>query len=110
MFNLQNGLFLWTPITLIGAIGLVTGKKYWMLAVFVLEVFIVSGWSTWWQGASYSGRMLVSSLPLLSFGIAAVFSSLAKYRFSQLHFMLTIILPLSILNVLNIIYFLITRP
>lgn len=108
LFGASSGLFLWTPIALIGAIGLITGKRYWMLAVFLLELYIVASWSTWWQGASYSGRMFVSSLPLLTFGIASIFSWLAKYRFTQAHFLLTIVFPLTAINCISIIYFLIT--
>lgn len=108
LFSPKNGLFLWTPITLVGTLGLILSKKYWFLAVFLSELFVVASWSTWWQGASYSGRMFVSSLPLLSFGVAAVFSELAKYRFTQTHFLLTIVIPLSLINALSIVYFLFT--
>jgi len=108
LFNTKNGLFLWTPITLIGLVGLVTAKRYWMLAVFLLELFIVASWSTWSQGASYSGRMLVSSLPILAFGIAEIFSWLARHRFTSLYFLLAVIAPLSIINALSIIYFLLS--
>ncbi len=106
LFHPQNGLFLWTPITLIGAVGLLVKKYYWFLAVFLLELFLVASWSTWWQGASYSGRMFVSSLPLLTFGTASVFSRLTRFRWTQAYFLLTIVGPLSILNGLSIIYFL----
>ncbi len=108
LFSVQNGLFLWTPIALIGTIGLIIGKRFWMLAVFILELYVVASWSTWWQGASYSGRMFVSSLPLLAFGIADIFSRLAKYRFTQGYYLTAIILPLTVLNTIHIIYFLIT--
>ncbi len=60
LFDVRSGLFLWTPVTAIGVYGLVTRKKYWFLAVFLLELWIVASWSTWWQGASYSGRMFVT--------------------------------------------------
>jgi len=103
LFNLKNGLFLWTPITVIGMVGLIFKKNYWFLLVFLLQLYLVASWSTWWQGASYSGRMFVSSLPLLSFGIASIFAWLSKYRVPLL---LTIIGPLTILNTISIIYFL----
>lgn len=103
LFNLHNGLFLWTPITCIGVIGLIKSRRFLYLTVFLLELFIVASWSTWWQGASYSGRMFVSSLPLLSFGIASIFSWIAKHRVPLLF---TIVAPLSVLNAISIIYFL----
>jgi spore maturation protein SpmB len=106
LFGLQNGLFLWTPITFLGAIGLVIKKRFLFLSVFILELYTVASWSTWWQGASYSGRMFVSCLPVLSFGVASIFSMLTRLKFTKPHFLLTIIIPLSVINILNIIYFL----
>lgn len=102
LFHPSNGFFLWTPMTLLAVIGLLFWKhthRWWFLALFVLEVAIVGSWSTWWQGASYSGRMLVSTLPILSFGLAALFSKMK-------HSLLTIIAPLAIINALFIIRFL----
>ncbi len=106
LFGLQNGLFLWTPIALLGTIGLIIKKRLLLLSVFLLELFVVASWSTWWQGASYSGRMFVSVLPVLSFGIASIFSMLSRLKFTKSYFLLAIIIPLSVVNILNIIYFL----
>lgn len=89
-----NGLFLWTPIVLLGVLGL---KNKFMLLVIFLELYLVSSWSTWWQGASYSGRMFVSILPLIAFGVA---------RRQLLYF--SVILPLTLLNICLITYFLFT--
>lgn len=106
LFNLQDGLFLWTPITALGVAGLLYAKKYWFLAVFLLELYIVASWSTWWQGASYSGRMFVSSLPLLAFGVASIFSWLAKKHWSMPEFILIFVGPLTFINVSLICSFL----
>ncbi len=106
LFGLQNGLFLWTPITLLGAVGLIAKKRFLFLSVFILELYTVSSWSTWWQGASYSGRMFVSSLPVLSFGVASVFSWLSRYKWTKAYFLIAIIIPLSVINAMNIVYFL----
>lgn len=106
----SSGLFLWTPITIFGVIGLFTSRRYWFTALFILELYAVASWSTWWQGASYSGRMFVSSLPVLAFGVAAVFSWLSKFRFTQAHYLVSIVGPLILLNATSIIYFLLTLP
>lgn len=114
LFGVQSGLFLWTPITMLALLEFFFAKtkriphKFWMLAVFLLELYAVASWSTWWQGASYSGRMFVSSLPILAFGIASVFSWLATYRWTQAYFLVAIVAPLSALNAVSIIYFLLT--
>ena len=74
--------------------------------LFALEVAIVGSWSTWWQGASYSGRMLVSSLPVLAFALAALYTKLAHLHLRSNQIILTIIGPLTIINILLIIRFL----
>lgn len=110
LFNLKNGLFLWTPVTLLGAFGLMKKKYIWFLAVFILQVYIVSVWSTWWQGASYSGRMFVSALPALSFGIASVFEWFESHGWNQEIFILAVVGPLSVINAISIINFLLISP
>jgi hypothetical protein len=106
LFNVQNGLFLWTPITLLGTIGLITKKRFLLLSVFLLELYTVASWSTWSQGASYSGRMFVSTLPILAFGIASIFSWLTRYKWTRAYFLITIVIPLSVINVILMTFFL----
>lgn len=104
-----NGLFLWTPMAFLAIAGFMFWKdtrRVWFLALFVMEVAIVGSWSIWWQGASYSGRMLVSTLPVLSFGLAALFTRLATLGLRAKQVLLAIIGPLAIINTLLIIRFL----
>jgi hypothetical protein len=106
LFGLQNGLFLWTPITILGLSGLIISKRFLLMSVFLLELLVVASWSTWWQGASYSGRMFVSSLPILAFGVADIFSRLARFKWTRVYFLLTIVIPLSVINTMLITFFL----
>jgi hypothetical protein len=110
LFSLQNGLIIWTPIVLLGFIGLwmKRGKiPLKLIALIVLlQLYLVASWSTWWQGASYSGRMFVSILPLIAFGLANVFSYLQHRKFRGLPFYLSIVLPLTLINLLLMIFFL----
>lgn len=109
LFSPTNGLFLWTPMTLIAILGFIfwnDSRRTWFLALFVLEVAIVGSWSIWWQGASYSGRMLVSTLPILAFGLAALYAKLATRGLRAKQVLLAIIGPLSIINAILIIRFL----
>ena len=109
LFSPMNGLFLWTPMALIAILGFIFWKdsrRTWFLVLFVLEVAIVGSWSIWWQGASYSGRMLVSTLPILAFGLAALFSKLATQGLRAKQILLAIIGPLTIINAILITRFL----
>jgi len=110
LFSLQNGLITWTPIVLLGFIGLWMKRTRiplkFMAFIVLLQLYLVASWSTWWQGASYSGRMFVSSLPLIAFGLANLFSYLSRRKFRGLPFYLSIVLPLTIINFFLIIFFL----
>lgn len=115
LFAPTNGLFLWTPITLIGCIGLFirTNRQrllyHLFFAVFLMEVLITASWSSWMQGASYSGRMFVSSLPFLTFGVANFYRRLSHYQFGVMQFLLIFVIPLSTINVFLILFFLVTH-
>ena len=101
LFAPSNGLFLWTPVTLLGLIGLWNRKNF--LLIFLLQLLIVGSWSTWWQGASYSGRMFVGMLPLLAFGVAGVVS---KTKIPNSALLLLSVSLLSV-NMLLVVFFLI---
>jgi hypothetical protein len=111
LFSAQNGLLLWTPMVLIGFVGLGMKRIRFplklMAMIVLLQLYLVASWSTWWQGASYSGRMFVSILPLVAFGIANVFSHFENRSFRYPIMFYAITLPLSIINVLLIVYFLV---
>jgi hypothetical protein len=113
LFSPQNGLILWTPAVLVGIIGLIIGKnsriqtfRLVFLLLVLAEIFVVSTWVIWWQGASYSGRMFVSILPVVAFGMANLFSKFKEVRFNQLIINWAIIIPLGIINLLLSVYFL----
>ncbi|MCX8009474.1 MAG: hypothetical protein N3A54_07345, partial [Patescibacteria group bacterium] len=65
----NNGLLLWTPIIGICLAGLVLEKRILFLLVFILQWYLIASWSFWWQGASFSGRMFISLLPIFSLGL-----------------------------------------
>ena len=110
LFSPGNGLFIWTPDVAIGVTGLIMHwRAYWSyLAVFVAELLIISSWSTWWQGASVSGRMFVSTLPIIAIGLSFMVRLLYRNR------LIRGILPLTAgafcaLNAMGIVYYLLTH-
>lgn len=102
LFNKDSGI-IWTPIVFISIFGLIKlYKKNKTLSAYSLffiltQIYLISSWSVWWEGASYSARMLVSSLPFMGFGLAYILSMLKKYKeiiitlFSILNFILIVI-------------------
>ncbi len=113
LFSLQNGLVLWTPVVLLGFIGLFkknnTIHLFFMAGIVFIQLYLVSSWSIWWQGASYSGRMFVSVLPVLAFGMANLLSIFDNPRFRTTILLYAITLPLSAINAMMIVYFLLTH-
>ncbi|MBU1327253.1 hypothetical protein KKB64_03475 [Patescibacteria group bacterium] len=109
LFSPANGLFLWTPITMVGIFGLFWKKSWGYIAVFALELLLIASWSTWRQGASYSGRMFVSILPLLAIGLAHIYAKILKLRFGRQIILYSLTLPLSVLNALFILRFLLNN-
>lgn len=109
LFALRYGLFTFSPILLIGFVGLLLWKNIFSRVAFIailLELLLVSSWSTYWQGATIGGRMFVGTLPLFAFGLAEIFVFLKKYSWKFPVFLLILIVPLSILNFLQIFVYL----
>jgi hypothetical protein len=86
LFNTQNGLFAITPAVAFAFIGLMINLKhnnlkkvsFFSITYFLLQLYLVSSWSNFFQGGSYSIRMMVTSLPFLSFGLAKIIEYLDK--------------------------------
>ncbi|MEK7587657.1 MAG: hypothetical protein AAB457_02470 [Patescibacteria group bacterium] len=112
LFSPRNGLVLWTPIVFLALVGFIFWKsslrRLFLLFIFT-EIAIIGSWSIWWQGASYSGRMFVSVLPILSFGLAALFQRLQKHGLKSRDILIILVGPLTVLNMLFIFFYLFTR-
>jgi hypothetical protein len=84
LFSSRHGLLSWTPLLAFGLAGLVLlyrSDRILTLAlatVFLLQLYIISCWPYWYQGASFGGRMFVSSLPMFILGLAALIEWLGK--------------------------------
>jgi hypothetical protein len=77
LFSAEHGLFLWHPILLFAAIGLVLFFRAnpllggLLLAGFFSQIYLIASWSFWSQGDSFGGRMFISLLPVFAIGLAA---------------------------------------
>ncbi len=76
LLSTRHGLFLWTPITLLGMVGLlfVRDRKLaaFLLAAFALDLYISSVVLDWSGHASYGIRRLVGATPVFALGFAAL--------------------------------------
>ena len=86
LFNAQNGLFTTTPVVILFIIGsflfLKRDRKlaFYALLYFLLQLYVVSSWAEYFQGGSFSIRMLINTYPFLSFGLAEVIEKLVDKK------------------------------
>jgi len=75
LFSSRHGLFSWSPVLLVAALGLVgfvrtNPRKGLPLAFVVLLVWYVNATvADWWGGGSFGARRFDSALPILALGL-----------------------------------------
>lgn len=85
LFNLREGLLIWTPLYLFCLIGFYFMKlkdhKVFLpiLCIFLVQFYLVCSWSGWdHPGREFGIRILMTGLPYLSFGLGALLTRLHK--------------------------------
>jgi hypothetical protein len=105
LFNTQNGLFTLTPIVAFSFLGLILMKKnfykvrLYALIYFLGQLYLISSWNAYYQGGSYSIRMMVTAYPFISFGLASVINSGLKVLGER-----KVLFLITILGLTNIIF------
>jgi hypothetical protein len=80
LFSVQKGVFFWSPLLLLAVAGLFftrgTARAFVLPSLLFLAVntYLIASWWDWQFGASYGHRGFVDSLPMLSIGLASVYS------------------------------------
>lgn len=82
LFGTRRGLFFWTPLTLLAAVGvarawrLAVGRNRWFLSTLVwmalLLIAIQASITFWYAGWSFSQRYLTALYPMVAVGFAAL--------------------------------------
>jgi hypothetical protein len=78
LFSLRHGLYLWHPVLLLATAGLILLYRkdrhlpFLLGLMFTAQLYLISAWFVWWGGDAFGGRMLISSLPALALGLAAL--------------------------------------
>ncbi len=108
MIDPKIGILYYSPIILVAIVGLYLRRKKdtIMASVMLLGLFfqliVISSYNGWRQGEAYGIRMLISTFPLLLFGLTEVLEYLSK-KIS--FYPVLIICTLSIINNLQAILF-----
>ncbi|MCX7765242.1 MAG: hypothetical protein N2246_00840 [Candidatus Sumerlaeia bacterium] len=122
LFSPWHGLFYWHPVLFLSLVGLMIGvfkpvgdisnllhrnpifisrTCLLFLILFLFEVYLVACWQVWHAGASLGQRLLITTFPALSYGIAIIVA-LTKKNWHKLA--LVILLGLAILWNANLIW------
>ncbi|MGB3078690.1 MAG: hypothetical protein WBB31_06390 [Saprospiraceae bacterium] len=106
LFDVQNGLLLYSPMVLLMMIGIFYGlkiKKYHspaMLLIFILATYAFASWWAWWFGGAFGHRSYVEYYALLAIPLAGlinkVFSSPKRIVRISFQFLLIILMIYSI--------------
>jgi len=86
LFDVQNGLLLYSPIVLFSLIGIGMGwkqKKHQALAntvLFGLATYTFASWWAWWFGGAFGHRCYVEFYALLAFPMAGFYENVLSAR------------------------------
>jgi hypothetical protein len=85
LFSFKRGLFIWSPIYLVGIYGLYKLKKRIILYSILLLTLIGSFWSAY-LSAGFGQRLIFSATPFFAIGIADVYKKITLKNRSWLSF------------------------
>ncbi len=85
LFSFKRGLFIWSPIYLVGIYGLYKLKKRIILYSILLLTLIGSFWSAY-LSAGFGQRLIFSATPFFAIGIADIYKKITLKNRSWLSF------------------------
>jgi hypothetical protein len=95
LFSSRHGLFIWSPILILGCMGLPAFVKrekllgLSLLLVLVFQLYLNSIVDDWWAGTGFGARRFDNCLPIFALGIAAVYEWMRSKRIGWLAVILT---------------------
>jgi len=92
LFSFRNGWLIYTPVMIFALIGFVflykkdKGLFAPFFIFFILNLWIVTSWTIWWNGPSFGQRYLIASYPTLAiplgFFLTTIFEKKKLYKYS----------------------------
>ncbi len=71
LFGFRRGLFLWTPIMLMTALGTLLlwrtdrWRSSWSVAYWIFCTYVISSWWIWYYGGGFASRVYIDHYPVL---------------------------------------------
>lgn len=81
LFSYRKGWFLYTPLMIIGVIGIFLSMRrpfpsgIALIIFLLLNIWIISSWTTWWYAYSFSARAIVQSYPVMAVGLGLILTA-----------------------------------
>ncbi len=71
LFGFRRGLFLWTPLMLLVALGTIAiwrsdhWRSAWSMAYWMVCTYVISSWWIWYYGGGFGSRVYIDHYPVL---------------------------------------------
>lgn len=88
-FSYKKGLFVYTPLALMGLIGYYfvykkSAYQFWTLAGFMLLLtYVLCSWQQWWYGGSFSSRVYLEYLAFFFIPLAIMLNNVPSKSFKK---------------------------
>lgn len=86
LFSFRKGWWVYTPIMFFATLGFYHIYKnnkdiFWSLFIyFILNIYLVSSWTTWWYADSFSQRAIEQSYPVMALALGYYLIAQLKWR------------------------------
>jgi hypothetical protein len=89
LFSTRHGLFIWSPLLLLSAIGIAwrcqrLADTRWLVAAMLASAaclwYVNSAWHCWWFGWAFGGRAFLELALVFTFGLACAFEQISAAR------------------------------
>jgi hypothetical protein len=100
LFDVQNGLFLYSPLVLLMVTGIIVGLKKRafqapaLLLIFMVATYVFASWWAWWFGGAFGHRCYVEYYALLALPLAGLYQHVSHHwnMFGRLGFLTIVVL------------------
>lgn len=86
LFDVQNGLFLYSPMALLMVVGIILGirrKDYQgptLGIIFIIVTYLFASWWAWWFGGAFGHRCYVEFYALFAIPLAGLYQQILDQR------------------------------
>ena len=86
LFSFRNGWFIYTPVMIFAVLGFIflyrKNRAVFVpiFSFFIINLWVVTSWTIWWNGPSFGQRYLIASYPALLIPMGYFFTALFEKK------------------------------